>query len=41
MPCMQIYTLNASELDWQENLFDFYVEAIAFRIKILINVTSI
>ena len=34
---MQIYLLNACE----ENLFDFYVESIAFRIKILMNVTSI
>ena len=28
-------------LNWEENLFDFYVESMAFRIKILINETSI
>ena len=33
------YTLNAFKLDWEENIFDFYVEPIAFKIKILINVT--
>ena len=33
------YTLNACKLDWEENIFDFDVEAIAFKIKILINVT--
>ena len=27
--------LNAGKLDWEENLFDFYVESIAFTIKIL------
>ena len=37
---MQICPLNACKLDWEENLFDFYVESLAFRIKILINVTS-
>ena len=35
----EIYLLNACKLDWEENLFDFYVESIAFRIKILINKT--
>ena len=25
--------LNSSKLDWEENLFDFYVESIAFRIN--------
>ena len=29
------------KLDWEENLFDVYVELIAFRIKILINISSI
>ena len=38
---MQVYPLNACKLDWEENLFDFYVESIAFWIKILIDVTSI
>ena len=38
---MQVNVLNFCKLDWEENLFDFYVESIAFRIKILINVTSI
>ena len=33
------YTLNACKLDWEENIFDFYVESIAFKIKILINLT--
>ena len=35
----EIYLLNACTLDWEENLFDFYVESIASRIKILLNVT--
>ena len=29
------YTLTACKLDWEENIFDFYVETIAFKIKIL------
>ena len=29
-----------SSLNLEENLFDFYVGSIAFRIKILINVTD-
>ena len=33
------YTLNACKLNWEESNFDFYVEPIAFKIKILINVT--
>ena len=37
---MQIYLLNTCKLDWEENLFDFYVESIAFRIKILMSITS-
>ena len=36
---MSEYTLNARKLDWEENIFDFYVEPIALKIKILINVT--
>ena len=32
------YTLNACKLDWEENIFDFYVEPIAFKIRILINI---
>ena len=36
---LQIYALNACKLDWEENLFNFYVDSTAFRIKILINVT--
>ena len=36
-----VYPLNTCKLDREENLFDFYVESIAFRIKILINITSI
>ena len=35
----EIYLLNACKMDWEENLFDFYVEPVAFRIKILINIT--
>ena len=34
-----IYLLNPWKLDWDEKLFDFYVESIAFRIKILIKAT--
>ena len=41
MLSIQIYPLNACKLDWEENFFNFNVESIAFRIKILINVTSI
>ena len=26
------------KLDWEEKLFDFYVESIALRIKMLINI---
>ena len=37
---MQICLLNTCKLDWEKNLFNFYVESIAFRIKILINITS-
>ena len=33
------YTLNACKLDLEENIFDLYVEPIAFKIKILITVT--
>ena len=33
------YTLNACKLHLEENIFDFYVEPIVFKIKILINVT--
>ena len=33
----KIYRLNACILDWEENLFNFYVESIVFRIKIVIN----
>ena len=32
---MQIYILNACKLGWEENLFDFCVEWIAFRKRIL------
>ena len=32
------YALNACKLDWEENIFDFYVEPIAFKIRILINI---
>ena len=37
VPYMQIYPLNASKLDWEENIFDFCAELIAFRIEIFIN----
>ena len=33
---MQICPWNACKLEWEENLFDLYVELIAFRIKKLI-----
>ena len=33
------YTLNAYKVDWEENIVDFYVEPIAFKMKILISVT--
>ena len=33
MPYMQIYPLNASKLDWKENLIDFCVESTAVIIK--------
>ena len=26
------YTLNACKVDWEENIFDFYVEPIGFKI---------
>ena len=32
-------TLNAGKLELEVNIFDFYVEPIAFKIEILINVT--
>ena len=35
----EIYVLNAYKLGWEVNLLDFYAESIAFRVKILINVT--
>ena len=38
---MQIYPLNTCKLDLEENLFDFYVESVTFRIKIFMSVTSI
>ena len=41
VPYIQINPLNACKLYCEENPFDFYVESIAFRIKILINITSI
>ena len=33
------YALNVCKLDREENTFDFYVEPIVFKIKILINLT--
>ena len=39
--CMHVYLLNACKSDLKENLFDFYVESIAFRVQIYMNVTSI
>ena len=41
VPYIQINPLNACKLYCEENPFDFHVESIAFRIKILINITSI
>ena len=38
---MQRDPLNTCKLDRKENIFDIYVESIAFRIKILINITLI
>ena len=35
----EIYLLDACKLNWEDNLFDFYVDSIAFRIRILIKVT--
>ena len=35
----EIHLSNACKLSWGVNLFDFHVESIAFRIKILTNVT--
>ena len=37
MPYMQINLLNACKLALEENLFDFYVESTAFRIKVQSN----
>ena len=37
---LQIYPLNACKIDWEENLYDFNVESIDFKIKILINITN-
>ena len=31
----EIYLLNACKLAWEVNVFDFYIESMAFRIKIL------
>ena len=33
------YNLHACKLEWVENILYFYVKPIAFKIKILINVT--
>ena len=30
---------NACKLDWEENIFGYYVEPIFLKIKILINIT--
>ena len=38
---IQTYLLNACKLGCEQNLFDFYVESVAFRIKILMNRTLI
>ena len=38
---LQIYLLNACKLDREENLFEFNVKSIAFRIKVLTNLTLI
>ena len=35
----EIYFANTCKLYWEENFFDFYIESIAFKIKILINIT--
>ena len=35
----EIYLLNASKFDLEESLFDFYLDSIAIRIRILMNVT--
>ena len=35
----EIWLLNAGKLERDVNLFDFYVESLAFRIKVLINLT--
>ena len=35
----EIYLLDTCKLNWEDNLFDFYVDSIAFRIRILIKVT--
>ena len=33
------YILNACKLDWEERIFGFYVEPIAFKIKMFIDGT--
>ena len=38
---MQIYLLNACKLNWEEKLFGFYAESIAFRIKIFMRISLI
>ena len=35
----EIYLLNASKFDLEESLFDFYLDSITIRIRILMNVT--
>ena len=35
-----LYALNACKLGWKKNLFELYVEPIAFRIKTFMNETS-
>ena len=35
------YPLNACKLDWEGKIFNFYVEPIAFKTKVLINVKSV
>ena len=37
---IQIYLLNACNLDWGDNFFDFYVESKTSKIKMLINMWS-
>ena len=37
----KLYLLNACKLDWEEHFFDFYGKPIAFKIKILMDVSSI